>query len=68
MRCCFCAACGADFRERGWRWGFRTSSLSLSVEGVEDGFGGEVREGWLVARPVAEQWFQSLELFCLSGG
>ena len=38
----------------------------MTVEGVKDGFGGEVTGGWLAASPVAEHWFQSFELFCLS--
>lgn len=56
MGCGFCAVGGADGWEgkRGGRWGFG----SLSVEGVEDRFGGEISGEGLVARaPVAEHWF-----------
>lgn len=38
------------------------------MEGVEDGVRGELSEGWLIVSPVAEHWFQSFELFCLSWG
>ena len=40
----------------------------MTVEGVEDGFAGEVRKGRRVATPVTKHWCQSVKLFCLSWG